>query len=243
MAGNQRIEELRRRVQSDPASIAFAALAEEYRRAGQFEAAIATCRTGLRRHPAYVSAHVTLGRALIEVGQYEEARQELEYVLKIAPENLAAIRALADIHHRAGGDAARPEAASEPPRKVSPIAPAPAAAQPPPVAAAPSAPPPGAVDSSTSASAAPDVSIASAVPAHSASALDETRSIPLTPAEPAPLPEPPSLPRAVEAEQPAPIVVHEPPAPDPALAGLEVFLAAILREREALDRSATDARS
>jgi tetratricopeptide (TPR) repeat protein len=104
MADSPRIEELRRRVQSDPASIAFAALAEEYRRAGRFEEAIATCHTGLQRHPSYLSAHVTLGRALIEVGQFEEAQEELEYVLKLAPENLAAIRGLAEIHHRRGDD-------------------------------------------------------------------------------------------------------------------------------------------
>ena len=92
MADSPRIEELRRRVQSDPASIAFAALAEEYRRAGRFEEAIAACVTGLQRHPSYLSAHVTLGRSLLEVGRYEEAQDELEHVLKLAPENLAAIR-------------------------------------------------------------------------------------------------------------------------------------------------------
>ena len=102
MADSPRIEELRRRVQSDPASIAFAALAEEYRRAGRFDEAIATCNTGLVRHPSYLSAHVTLGRALIDVGRLEEARGALQYVLKLAPENLAAIRGLAEIHDRLG---------------------------------------------------------------------------------------------------------------------------------------------
>jgi tetratricopeptide (TPR) repeat protein len=102
MADSPRIEELRRRVQMDPASIAFAALAEEYRRAGRFDDAIATCTAGLQRHPAYLSAHVTLGRALLEVGQFDEAREELEHVLKLAPENLAAIRGLAEIQHRRG---------------------------------------------------------------------------------------------------------------------------------------------
>src|SRR6188472_3235148 len=96
MAESPRIEELKRRVLSDPASIAFAALAEEYRRAGRFEEAIETCNTGLVRHPSYLSAHVTLGRALIEVGRLQEARTELEYVLKLAPENLAAIRGVAE---------------------------------------------------------------------------------------------------------------------------------------------------
>jgi tetratricopeptide (TPR) repeat protein len=102
MAESPRIEELKRRVQVDPASIAFAALAEEYRRAGRFEDAIATCQSGLQRHPAYLSARVTLGRALLELNRFDEARQELEHVLRAAPENLAAIRGLAEIHHRRG---------------------------------------------------------------------------------------------------------------------------------------------
>ncbi len=65
MPDNPRIEDLRRRVQQDPASIAFAQLAEEYRRAGLQQEAIDTCRAGLARHPGYLSARVTLGRALL----------------------------------------------------------------------------------------------------------------------------------------------------------------------------------
>ena len=107
MSENPRIEELRRRVQKDPASIAFAQLAEEHRRAGSFEEAIAACRTGLAIHPGYNSARVTLGRALIETNELETAETELNQVLRNAPENLAAIRGLADVHHRRGelGDA------------------------------------------------------------------------------------------------------------------------------------------
>lgn len=97
-----RIEDLRRRVDADPTSIAFAALAEEYRRLGQFQEAVDVCRRGLERHPAYLSAKVTLARALIELGQLDEAQRELDEVLRIAPENLAAIRARADVHHRRG---------------------------------------------------------------------------------------------------------------------------------------------
>jgi tetratricopeptide (TPR) repeat protein len=102
VAESARLEELRRRVEADPASIAFAALAEEFRRVGRHADAIDTCRTGLQRHPAYLSARVTLGRALIEIGDYEAAREELETVLRSAPENLAAIRGLAQIHERLG---------------------------------------------------------------------------------------------------------------------------------------------
>jgi tetratricopeptide (TPR) repeat protein len=102
MSENPRIEELRRRVQKDPASIAFAQLAEEYRRAGNFKEAIAVCRAGLAIHPGYLSARVTLGRALIEANDLITAEAELKAVLRAAPDNLAAIRALAESHHRGG---------------------------------------------------------------------------------------------------------------------------------------------
>jgi len=96
------IIELRRRVQADPTSIAFAQLAEEYRRAGKYDEAIKCCRTGLGRHPGYLSARVTLGRALMEVGVLDEASREFDLVLRSAPDNFAAIRGMAEIHQRKG---------------------------------------------------------------------------------------------------------------------------------------------
>jgi tetratricopeptide (TPR) repeat protein len=97
-----RITELRRRVQSDPSSIAFAQLGEELRRAGANEEAIDVCQSGLARHPGYLSARVTLGRALLELGQLDDAHVELSVVVENAPDNLAAIRGMAEIHQRRG---------------------------------------------------------------------------------------------------------------------------------------------
>jgi tetratricopeptide (TPR) repeat protein len=102
MADTSRIEDLRRRVQKDPASIAFAQLAEECRRAGLHLEAVAVCRAGLELHPGYASARVTLGRALLELNDLAMALVELEQVLRSAPDNLAAIRSIADIHRRQG---------------------------------------------------------------------------------------------------------------------------------------------
>jgi tetratricopeptide (TPR) repeat protein len=102
LAENPRIADLRRRVQKDPSSIAFAQLAEECRRAGEHQEAADICRAGLRLHPDYLSARVTLGRALLELDQLDEAQGELERVIEGAPENLAAIRGLAEVHHRRG---------------------------------------------------------------------------------------------------------------------------------------------
>src|SRR5687768_5243460 len=123
MTENPRIEELRRRLDKDPASIAFAQLAEEYRRAGENEEAIRVCRAGLEQHPGYLSARVTLGRALLETGQFDEAQNELEQVVRVAPDNLAAIRALAEIHQRReeGGAPASERHAPEPPADVPPL--------------------------------------------------------------------------------------------------------------------------
>jgi tetratricopeptide (TPR) repeat protein len=102
MPEHPRIEELRRRVQTDPASIAFAQLAEEYRRSGNYEEAVATCRAGLEIHPGYLSARVTLGRSLIELKDLDAAETELTHVLQHASENLSAIRGMAEIHHKRG---------------------------------------------------------------------------------------------------------------------------------------------
>ncbi|HMD33533.1 MAG TPA: tetratricopeptide repeat protein [Vicinamibacterales bacterium] len=102
MADLSRIDELRRRVQKDPTSIAFAQLGEELRRAGELKEAVAVCRAGLARHANYASARVTLGRALMELNDLDNAEAELRVALKSAPDNLSAIRARADIFHRRG---------------------------------------------------------------------------------------------------------------------------------------------
>jgi len=100
VSDNARIEELRRRIQKDPASIAFAQLAEEHRRAGDHDEAVRVCRAGLVQHPAYVSARVTLGRSLVELGRIDEAESEFRLAIQASPDNVAAVRELAGIHQR-----------------------------------------------------------------------------------------------------------------------------------------------
>ena len=247
MADSPRIEELKRRVQLDPASIAFAALAEEYRRAGQFDESIITCKAGLLRHPAYLSARVTLGRSLLELGRYDEARDELEHVLKVAPENLAAIRGLAEIHHRRGEipetvpEAAAEEAsqaastAAEPPpapkREPIPIRPVPVAS------VAPTASSEAGVPASPSEEAAredaPRVAPPFGVPPRPVVA-----SAPVS-VSPPPPPPPPSSPPPPIALKPRPVVKREHPDAA-ALPALEALLARIVRARQSLAATATD---
>jgi tetratricopeptide (TPR) repeat protein len=97
-----RIDQLRRRVENDPASIAFAQLGEELRRAGAAREAVEICRAGLAVHPTYLSARVTLGRALVELNDLETAQTEMKHVLASAADNLAALRALGEIFRLRG---------------------------------------------------------------------------------------------------------------------------------------------
>lgn len=112
VSDSQRIDNLRRRIENDPASLAFALLAEEHRRLGDFEDAIRVARVGLVRHPDYLLARVTLGRALMQLERDDEAEGEFEFVVRSAPENLIAVRCLAEIHQRKENP---PEAIQQPP--------------------------------------------------------------------------------------------------------------------------------
>jgi tetratricopeptide (TPR) repeat protein len=91
---DSRIDDLRRRLDRDPASRLFAQLAEEYRKAGNHADAIRVARSGLALHPSYPSARLTLGRALLDSGDASAARVELETALREAPDNILASRFL-----------------------------------------------------------------------------------------------------------------------------------------------------
>lgn len=140
MDDHRRLDELRRRVEKDPASIAFASLAEELRKAGHYDEAVQVCRAGLEHHSTYLSARVTLGRALLALQQYGEARTEIEYVLHAAPDNLLALKCMSELEAHPG------DAPSEPakPNLHVQTAPEPATVQPPAAEAAPTngGPPP-----------------------------------------------------------------------------------------------------
>jgi len=96
LASNPRIEDLRRRLDKEPGSRLFAQLAEELRKDGDLEEAIRVSRDGLHKHPAYPSARMTLGRALLDTGDVAAARTEFEIVLKGAPDNILASRFLGE---------------------------------------------------------------------------------------------------------------------------------------------------
>ena len=69
---------------------------------GNFEEAVRICRVGLAHHPGFVSARVTLGQSLLALEQVEDAAAQFRAALRVAPDHVAALRAVADIHRRRG---------------------------------------------------------------------------------------------------------------------------------------------
>lgn len=98
----EEIEKLRIRVEKDPNSRLFLPLAEEYRKAGMLDEAIAALLNGLKRQPGYTSARVALGKIYLEKNMLNEARAEFENVVSVIPDNLFAHRKLADIYKEIG---------------------------------------------------------------------------------------------------------------------------------------------
>lgn len=101
MASSARIEELQKKFDENPKRY-FAPLANEFRKAGDLEQAIALCRAFLPQQPAHMSGHIVFGQALFEAKQHEEARTVFETALSLDPENLIALRYLGDIARETG---------------------------------------------------------------------------------------------------------------------------------------------
>lgn len=101
MASTARIEELRKKYEENQRRY-FAPLANEYRKAGQLEEAIALCRAWLPQQPGHMSGHIVFGQTLFEAGELPEARTVFETALDLDPENLIALRHLGDIARRHG---------------------------------------------------------------------------------------------------------------------------------------------
>lgn len=96
------IERLRIKIEKDPNLRLFLPLAEEYRKSGMPDEAIAVLQMGLERNPGYTSAMVALGRIYLEKNMLHEARARFEEVVSIVTGNLFAHRKLADIYMELG---------------------------------------------------------------------------------------------------------------------------------------------
>jgi tetratricopeptide (TPR) repeat protein len=89
-------------VQRDPGSLAFAQLADLYRKAGRTADAITVCREGLARFPQYMTARLILAKACVAEGLLEEAATEAHAMLTTNPRDPQARRLAADIARQRG---------------------------------------------------------------------------------------------------------------------------------------------
>src|SRR6185503_8261205 len=101
MASTARIDELKKKFDENPRRY-FAPLANELRKAGDLEQAIALCRAHLPQQSGHISGHIVLAQALFEANEPDEARHVFEQALDLDPENLIALRSLGDIARAAG---------------------------------------------------------------------------------------------------------------------------------------------
>jgi tetratricopeptide (TPR) repeat protein len=90
------------RLARDPASLAFAQLADLYRKAGRTRDAVALCRNGLTRYPQYTTARLILAKALVADGQLAPAQVELEAILEVDSKDAPSHRLAAEIQRRLG---------------------------------------------------------------------------------------------------------------------------------------------
>ncbi len=90
------------RLQRDPTSLAFAQLADLYRKIGRTRAAITLCREGLERYPHYTTARLILAKALLAEDEFDQALAELSAILAVSPNDLQCHRLAAEIHRRQG---------------------------------------------------------------------------------------------------------------------------------------------
>jgi tetratricopeptide (TPR) repeat protein len=90
------------RLARDPASLAFAQLADLYRKAGRTRDAVALCRNGLTRYPHYTTARLILAKALVADGELAPAQTELEAILEMSPKEVQCHRLAAEIQRRLG---------------------------------------------------------------------------------------------------------------------------------------------
>lgn len=91
------IEKLERKHAENPEGRFFVPLANAYRKMGDVETAEALLRSGIERHPDYLSAHIVLGRCLADRDAIGEAEEEFRFVLSQDPQNLIALRTLGEL--------------------------------------------------------------------------------------------------------------------------------------------------
>lgn|SRR5262249_52216271 len=101
-AARSTIRRYEERLARDPGSLAFAPLADAYRKVGRTRDAIRLCRDGLDRFPEYATARLILAKALGDEGDTDAALAEVQAMLQRHPTDAQAHRLAGDLERRRG---------------------------------------------------------------------------------------------------------------------------------------------
>lgn len=76
---DERIDKCLAILADNPHSQVFAALADTYRKRGEFGRAFAVCKSGLKHHPDYAPAHIVMAKLYLHQGMYQDALNSLKH--------------------------------------------------------------------------------------------------------------------------------------------------------------------
>jgi tetratricopeptide (TPR) repeat protein len=88
------IKRLKERLRQNHDSKVFLSLAEELRKQDRTDEAIAVLIDGIKRHPDFIAARLTLGRWYLFSDMLSEAQKEYSEVIKQSPDNIFARKGL-----------------------------------------------------------------------------------------------------------------------------------------------------
>lgn len=102
MPPNSEIDKLERRWKENPKGTVFAPYAEALRKNGEPLLARDVLRQGLELHPDHIPGNIVLGRCCLDLREDGPAEAAFTHVLDLDPENVIALKALADVTERQG---------------------------------------------------------------------------------------------------------------------------------------------
>src|SRR4030042_6267120 len=91
------IARLSEKYSKDPKSRMFVQLADAYRKNGMMDEALDILNKGLQYHPDYALGYLILGKCYFYQRKYEQAKDAYETTLKHDPQNIVALRMIAQI--------------------------------------------------------------------------------------------------------------------------------------------------
>ena len=99
---SEEIRRLSEELARDPSSLVFLQLGEALRRAGQLDLGLKVAHRGLERHAHSADAHDLLARIRVDRGELQEAFDEWDMVLRLAPSHVGARKGMGYVLFKQG---------------------------------------------------------------------------------------------------------------------------------------------